>query len=259
MKQLIYTEWLKVKNYRTFWIMLLLAVGVIAAGNYVVVNVVIGQLGKASQMVGQGPVSFPYVWQTVANVSSYISSLFGLLLVILVTNEYTFRTHRQNIIDGWERKQFVYAKLFWVVALSVLALVVVTIIAAIVGLMYGNSSFTTDGFVYLFYYFLQVLLTLCLALLLSVLVKRAGFAIVLFLGYTMMLEQTMVFILKKNWGRIGGLMPLQTGDELLPFPVIGNLISMGDRYDDNVYLMMLLVYIVLVVFFVFRRVLRSDL
>ncbi|CAL1516514.1 ABC transporter permease [Chitinophaga sp. MM2321] len=259
MKQLIYTEWLKVKNYRTFWVMLIVAVAVIPAGNYVPAEVFTRQLGDATKMLGSSPFNYPTVWQTVANVSSYISSLFGLLLMILVTNEYTYRTNRQNIIDGWERKQFVYAKLFWVLLLSVLAFVVATLTAAVFGAAYGTSGFSTEGFVYMFYYFFQVLLTLCFALLLSVLVKRAGFAIVIFLGYTMMLEQTFVFILKKNVGPIGGLLPLQTGDELLPFPLVGNMMKTVDRYEDSTYLVCLFVYIAIAIYLVFRKVLKSDL
>lgn len=260
MKLLLYTEWLKVKNYRTFWVMLAVAAIVIPAGNYVPAEVFTRQLGNASKMLGQSPFNYPVIWQTTANISSYITSLFGLLLVILVTNEYTFRTNRQNIIDGWERKQFVYAKLLWVLLLSTIAFVIACLTALVSGAVYSTTSFSTEGFVYLFYYFLQVLLTLSFALLLSVWVKRAGFAIVIFLGYTMMLEQTLVFLLKKYAGKVGGLLPLQTGDELLPFPLVGKMINnTSPRYEDSTYLLCLVLYIALAIYLVFRKVLKSDL
>ncbi|NSL88598.1 ABC transporter permease subunit [Chitinophaga sp. Mgbs1] len=259
MKRIIYTEWLKVKNYRVFWVILVIAAIMIPAGSYVPAEIYTRQLKDAAKMLGQAPFSFPVVWQTVANISSYVTTLFGLLMVILVTNEYTFRTNRQNIIDGWDRKEFVYAKLFWVVALSLMAFLLSVLTACTYGFVYGDKPFSTENFIYLIYYWLQVVLTLCIALLLSVWVKRAGFAIVLFLGYTMMLEQTLVFMLKRSVGRIGGLLPLQTADELLPFPVVGKMISSADRYDDSIYLFGLLLYIAVVIYLVFRKILRSDL
>lgn len=259
MKLLLYTEWLKVKNYRTFWIMLLVAAIMIPAGNYVPAEVMTREMGQATKMLGQSPFSFPTVWQMVANLSSYVSALFGLMLIILVTNEYTFRTSRQNIIDGWERRQFVYAKLIWVLLLSVMALLVAVLTAVVLGLVYGTAGFSLEGFVYMWYYFLQVVLLLSLALLLSVLVKRAGFAMAIFLGYTMMLEQTVVLLLKRYVGQIGSLMPLQTGDELLPFPLVGKMMPNTGGYSDSIYLLCLLGYITLAIYLVFRKVLKSDL
>ncbi|SKA02582.1 ABC-2 family transporter protein [Chitinophaga eiseniae] len=261
MKQLLYTEWLKVKNYRTFWIMLLVAVVMIPAGNYVPAQVMASRdLEQAAKMLGQSPFGFPVVWQTVANISSYMTALLGLMLIILVTNEYTFRTNRQNIIDGWERRQFVYAKLIWVVLLSLAALLTAVLTAFVCGLVYGSNSFSLEGFSYMWYYWLQVVLELCLALLVAVLVKRAGFAMAIFLGYIMMLEQTLVLLLKRYAGPVGGLLPLQTGDELLPFPLVGKMVAnLSERYDDSVYLLFLLGYIVLIIYLVFRKVLKSDL
>ncbi|NLR64134.1 ABC transporter permease subunit [Chitinophaga varians] len=261
MKQLLYTEWLKVKNYRTFWIMLLVAVIMIPAGNYVPADIMSSrELNQATKMLGQTPFGFPTVWQTVANISSYMTALFGLMLIILVTNEYTFRTSRQNIIDGWERRQFVYAKLIWVLLLSVLALVVAILTAVVLGFAYGSNAISLEGFSYLWYYWLQLVLALSLALLLAVLVKRAGFAMAIFLGYTMMLEQTLVLLLKRYVGPVGGLLPLQTGDELLPFPLVGKMVAASsDRYDDSIYLLFLVGYIALVIYLVFRKVLKSDL
>jgi ABC-2 type transport system permease protein len=242
MKQIIYTEWLKVKYYRTFWVMSLLALIIIPVGNLMVAAQFSANLQKVSTILGN-PFSFPDVWLTMASLNSYISVLFGLLLIILVTNEYTYRTNRQNVIDGWERKQFVYAKLFWLVALSLTALVVATVCAAMIGGSYGNKPFSLDGYRYMLYYFLQLNVMLVIALVISVFVKRAGLGIVLFLAYNMMLDQLLSFILKRYAGNIGGLLPLQSGDELLPFPLIGKMLSSESQYDTYVYVVAMFVYI----------------
>ncbi|MEC5142181.1 ABC transporter permease [Chitinophaga sp. 212800010-3] len=258
MKQIIYIEWLKVKQYRTFWVMLILALAVIPGGNFIVASKFNESPKELSKLLGN-PFSFPDVWLTTAVTSSYISIMGGLLLIILVTNEFTYRTHRQNIIDGWDRKDFVLAKLFWLVSVAVLTLVVATLSGAAIGWIYGNTSFSLEGYQYMLYYFMQVLVMLTIALLLGILLKRAGLSIVLFLAYNMMLDQVLSFLIKKSAGKIGGLLPLQSGDELLPFPLVGKMIAVDDQYDTQVYVIAMFAYIALGIWLVFRKMLKSDL
>jgi ABC-2 type transport system permease protein len=258
MLQIIKIEWLKVKNYTTFWILLGLAVVIIPASNFIVHNITSKIPKEVQSLLGTSAYDFPLVWQSVANVNSYTSAIFALLLITLITNEFTFKTHRQNVIDGWERKDFVFAKLFWVLILSLIALIVSILTALFFGFFYGKEAFSMDGFSYLWYYFLQIVLSLCLASLLGILVKRAGLAIVLYLGYVMIFEQLLVITLKHYVGNIGGLLPLQAGDELLPFPMIGKMLPGAQQYDNMVYMIALLAYIVLALWLIFRRLLKAD-
>jgi hypothetical protein len=258
MKRIIYTEWLKVRHYRIFWALVAMAFIVIPAGNFMMADRFSNGLEQVRKMLGN-PFSFPDVWLSMASLNSYISVLPGLLLIILVTNEYTYRTNRQNVIDGWERRQFVYAKLFWLCALSVSTLLIATLSAALAGMIYGTTSFSLEGYRYMLYYFLQLNVMLTIALVIGVLVKRAGLGIVLFMGYNMMLDQMLSFLLKRNVGRVGGLLPLQSGDELLPFPLLGKMVAAADQYDTSVYIIAMLAYIAAGIFLVFRKILRSDL
>ena len=258
MLHIIKIEWLKVKNYRTFWILLILAIVIIPASNMIVADVVSRIPKQASAILGKSFYDFPVVWQTVANVDSFTSVIFGLLLLTLVTNEFTYKTHRQNVIDGWERLDFVLSKVFWVVAFSLVAFVVSAITALIFGLSYSKYSFDTEGFSYLFYYFLQVLVSLSLAMLLGMLIKRSGLATVIYLGYTMVFEQLLAVGLKHAFGNIGGLLPLQSGDELLPFPVVDKMLPGATGYDSGVYLLTIFVYIVLFIILACNRMLKTD-
>jgi len=258
MLQIIRIEWLKVKSYRTFWILLLLAVAIIPAANYIGAEINSQIRDKAQELLPLSTYDFPLIWQTMASVNSYMTALFGFPLLILVTNEFTYKTHRQNIIDGWERREFVLSKLFWWLALGVLALFISMLFAVILGLAYGTHAFSLEDSRYMLYYFLQVEVSLAIALLIAMLVRRAGLAIVLYLAYTMMIEQVLVVTIKRYVGEVGGLLPLQAGDELLPFPIVGKLINSADRFDDSVYLFMLFVYIALMIFLVFRRMLKTD-
>lgn len=100
---------------------------------------------------------------------------------------------------------------------------------------------------------------LIIALLISVLVKRAGLAIVLFIAYNMMLDQLLSFLVKRYIGPVGGLLPLQSGDELLPFPLVGKMVSASDQYETSVYITAMIAYIALGIYLVFRKILKSDL
>lgn len=260
MLQIIKIEWLKVKNYRTFWVFIALGLLSILAPNFVIYDVFIKNVPpEAKKLLGESIYDFPLVWQTVASVSSYTSGIFSLLLITLVTNEFTYRTHRQNIIDGWERSDFVLSKVFWIVSLALLAFLASLIAVFIFGGIYGKTAFSLENSRYLLFYLLQITVSLSLALLLAMLVKRTGLAIIMFLGYVMFLEQLLVSIVKHYFGNIGGLFPLQAGDELLPFPIVEKLVKISGPYDSGVYLAVLVAYIALIMWLVFRKMLRTDL
>jgi len=260
MQHIIKIEWLKVKNYRTFWVFIGLGLLAIFAPNYIIHDIFDRNMpAEAQKLLGQSLYDFPVAWQTVASVNSYTSGIFSLLLITLVTNEFSYKTHRQNVIDGWERSDFVLSKLFWVISLSVLTFVASLITVLFFGVVYGKTAFSFEGCRYLGYYFLQVVVSLNLALLVAMLVKRTGLAIILFLGYIMFIEQILVSIIKRFLGNVGGLLPLQAADELLPFPIVEKMVKFSGPYDSSVYLTALVAYIVLIVWLVFRRMLRTDL
>ncbi|MBW8685553.1 ABC transporter permease [Chitinophaga rhizophila] len=260
MLQIIKIEWLKVKNYRTFWVFIALGLLAMLAPNFIIHDIFVKNIPQEAQkLLGQSMYDYPLVWQTVASVNSYTSGIFSLLLITLVSNEFNYRTHRQNIIDGWDRKDFVLSKLFWVVSLALLALITSLVAVIIFGSIYGKSPFSMENSRFLCYYFLQVLVSLCLALLVSMLIKRTGLAIILFLGYIMFIEQILVSVVKRFFGDVGGLLPLQAGDELLPFPMVEKLVKFSGPYDTTVYLAALAAYVILFVWLVFRRMLRTDL
>lgn len=136
MCQLLKTEWLKVKNYRTFWILSALYLLSIWGINYIVYVIqhevyTNKDAGNAANMLlGTPPYDFPLVWQTATNVSSYLLFIAGLIMIISLTNEFSFKTHRQNIIDGATRTEFIITKLICglIVALASTLFVFLTVI-----------------------------------------------------------------------------------------------------------------------------------
>src|SRR3954447_19389424 len=113
MFQLLKVEWMKVKNYRTFWVLSVLYLVSVFGVNYISYQVWDARPKSNSMptaVIGT-PFDFPDVWHVVSFTASFLMFMLGLLVIISFTNEYSYKTHRQNIIDGWSRKEFILVKI----------------------------------------------------------------------------------------------------------------------------------------------------
>lgn len=239
-------EWLKLKSYRTFWWLMGLFILCLIGSNYITYQL---KIATSSQSHGTldilmgSPFEFPDVWQTVSYVSSYVLFLPGFLMVILITNEYNFRTHRQNIIDGMRRSEFALTKILLAVLFSVFASVLVFIITVVTGLIAG-SSFSLTGSVYLLYFLLQALTYTLGGLLLGTLLKRSGLSIALYLIYIGFIKNLLALLLDKYAGGIGSYIPVKSSDELIPLPFFKAVAKSLITPPDTVWLLALtIIYI----------------
>jgi hypothetical protein len=267
MGQLLAIEWMKLKNYRAFWILLSLYIATIFGANYIIYRIQLviyaerQAKGFATLVLGNPPYSFPTVWQAVAHVSSWLLFIPGLIMILAVTNEYSFKTHRQNIIDGWTRQQFITGKILLVTAFSALSTIVVALTAVIFGLMDPDSSFSFEGFSYIGYFFLQAMSYTMVALLMATLFKRGGLAIGVFFAYTMVLEQILVLLLNKYANYAGRYLPLETTDMQVSFPYIQRISNKITASPPNYTLIFIisLVYLATYLFVVVRKFQTDDL
>ena len=227
MLHLLHIEWLKVKNYRTFWILLLLIVVSIPAVNYMVFDLTDNAFPKSAKqmqtiLLGR-PFSFPLVWQTTGWLSSLMLFIPALLIITLTTNEFTYKTHRQNIIDGLSRVQFVSVKIFEVFLLALLSTLLVFLSALWIGHIAtepGNPGKQFENMHQLGYFFVEAISYIMLSFLLSILIKRAALVIGLFFLYSVILEQIIVQLLKRFANIAGDYLPLETCDRLIPNPFL---------------------------------------
>ena len=231
MLSLIKIEWLKIKKYPAFWWML----GIVAL-TYPSINLMFLKVyeditkgkdtGAIAKMLLGNPYAFPETWHTVAFFSSFFIILPAILVIMLVTNEYNYRTHRQNIIDGWSRKDFITSKLCDVLIVTS----IITLSYAIVAIGYGSYTDSknfyrwSEQLQYIPLFFLQTFAQLSIAFLLGYLIKKAFIALGVFLFYYLILENIAVSWFKyqvKN--DIGKFFPIEASDRLIPVPAfIGN-------------------------------------
>ncbi|PKP27579.1 MAG: hypothetical protein CVU06_01635, partial [Bacteroidetes bacterium HGW-Bacteroidetes-22] len=113
-KKLLTIEMLKIGSYRLFWVLIFILAAGLAASFWGVESILQEATDDARH---NSPIpipdislySFPGVWHNLTFMAG--TRMFLLLpafvIILLVTNEYTFRTVRQNVIDGLSRDQIV--------------------------------------------------------------------------------------------------------------------------------------------------------
>jgi ABC-2 type transport system permease protein len=267
MLQLLKIEWLKVKNYKAFIIITAcFALGVIAA-NYIVFatyNTFTTNVEAASLLTGSyQPYGFENTWQTTSYVTGWILMLPALLVIMLTTNEFTYRTHRQNIIDGWSRQQFTNVKLMVAVLMALGSTILVFLTALLFGAISG-TAFSFQGISHVGFFFLKALSYNMIAVLMSVLLRRTGFAIGLFFIY-LGVENILSNILDqwgmrikmesgKDLGSMGDYLPMNASDGLLTFPdIAAKSMTKGMMPTSYIWLTAAIAACYLVLFFLWSR------
>ena len=266
MRHLLKIEWLKIKNYRTFWILSGLFLLSIFGINYIAFeiqeNIYQSQQGKgiANMVLGNPPYSFPSVWQAAAYISSFLLFIPGLMMIISITNEYSYKTHRQNIIDGLSRKQFIEVKLFLTVIIAFFSTLMVFLTALVFGWMDGSQSLSFENFQYIGYFFIQALSYSCMALLIGVLFKRSGISIGVYFLYAVVLENLAAALMNHYLNYSGRFLPLETTDNLIPNPLLRKAPAQFTP-QANIYVLLAVaaVYLLLYFFGIKRKFETDDL
>jgi ABC-2 type transport system permease protein len=224
MKELLFIEWLKVKRYRTFWVLIILFILLLPLWNAEIANglIKLGGGGKNGMNFLDTAYSFPQVWANLGFWGSIFILFIAILVIIITTNEYGFRTNRQNVIDGWSKVQYFHAKVGMVIALSCFSTAYLLVLGIIFGGIYsGSFGNLFSEFQQVAWFFLLSLDYLGFALLIALWIKRSGLAIGLFLLYSMIIENILKGIINHfSDTPYGDLLPLQASDELLPFPMM---------------------------------------
>ncbi|MCX2739924.1 ABC transporter permease [Pontibacter anaerobius] len=210
---LIRVELHKMLPYRTVWailaIFVVLMLLILYAGSEITIN---------GQELGEQMYDLPKFWQILAYIASFFNMLFGVLLIVLVTDEYTFRTLRQQVIDGMSRAELVLAKFYVVLGLGAFATVFLLVLGLYFGLLHGQNHSANAVFGqidHLSYYYVQTVGYMTLAMLFGFLIRKSGLAIVAFIAYTIVVEPIIHFRLPDS---VDKFMPVKALKSLTPMP-----------------------------------------
>lgn len=197
-------EWWKLRHYRPFTVLLVM---------YLFVLVLItcgGQLflhflkKQGADFNGIDPTiiplfDFPDLWQNMTYLGSFCKVILGFIVVISVSNEDSYRTLRQNIIDGLSKKEFWISKLLLIVVLSLGATLLLFLLGIIMGMINANPEgirhiFESMDFIWA--YFLVMLTYLTFTFWITLLLPRSGLVIVGLFLYTMIFEPFLAVFLE---------------------------------------------------------------
>ena len=134
---LLRIEYIKTVRRRAFWV---------AISFFVLICVMVVVSGfRAGQRGMSAPFVPPFSWAMTAAQVSLIPTVFlALTIVMLVTSEYSWRTARQNVIDGLSKEQFFAAK--WLMAMMVtIAFTLLPFAAATGTVIYGRIMGATPA------------------------------------------------------------------------------------------------------------------
>ncbi|MBS1946126.1 MAG: ABC transporter permease [Bacteroidetes bacterium] len=238
MLHILKTEWLKIKGYPAFWWVMGITALTYPGINYLFHGVYENitqkdtQRGKILKMLIGNPFSFPEAWHTVAYFSSIFVFIPAIVVIMLITNEYTYKTNRQNIIDGWSRREFMIAKITDVIILTLLVAVLSAGVALVIGI--ANTEGAKSNHWQMSYYAglfaLQTFSQLSIAFTIGLLLRKSFIALAVFSFYGIIVEPIAVNVLKYKFdNNIGEYFPLEISQRLLPKPAfIG-------RIDEKAY------------------------
>ena len=128
----------------------------------------------------QGIFNFPYIWHFNTYIAAILKFFLAIVIVSMMSNEYSYGTLKQNLIDGMSKQEFVLSKFLTVVVFAFASTIFVFIMSLILG--YSFSSYTEFSIVfsdleYLLAYFIKLVGFFSLCLFLGILVKKSAFAI----------------------------------------------------------------------------------
>ncbi|MDA0277312.1 MAG: ABC transporter permease [Bacteroidetes bacterium] len=179
MKRLLQIELIKLWNNRASktliygYFILLTGIALIAAIKF--------DIGPIKfHLAEQGIFNFPYIWHFNTFVAALLKIFLAIIIVSMMSNEYTYKTIKQNLIDGLSKKEFIASKFLTVVLFSIVSTVFVAVISLILGSIY--SDYTEWGIVFtdlrfVLAYFIKLVGFFSFCLFIGILVKRSAFAL----------------------------------------------------------------------------------
>ncbi len=176
---------------------------------------------------------FPYVWDFFPWIASWFNIFLGIVMILLVGNEFSYRTYRQNYMNGLSRRELVNGKLLLILVVAVYTLLLVTISGLIAGLI--NTGEDVSGKLLqnmdiLGVYFVQALAYLSLGMLFAVIFRNNALSIILFILYFFPIEP----ILRAFFPvQVRAFFPIKIISNLTPTPEFLTLTSESTYMNAN--------------------------
>jgi ABC-type transport system involved in multi-copper enzyme maturation permease subunit len=220
-------EYYKFRKYKPFWIIIgLFVVCYFALGlsiksfiDYMIAN----REGPFEMVFETGLPLFDFVdvWQNMAYITFLFKYILAFVVIISICQEYSFRTIRQNMIDGLSRREYLLSKVGLVAILSILSGVLLLILGLVLGMLYSpvkSPEFMMQSIGFVPAYAFETFCFLAFAMFLGTLIRRSGFTIVLFVLYSLVMEPIATAIMKHEYELATWYFPIRSVNNLIHVP-----------------------------------------
>lgn len=235
--------------------------------------------GVPFRIAEQGIFNFPFIWHFNTYIAGILKIFLAVVIVSMMSNEYSYGTLKQNLIDGLSKKEFIQSKFLVVILFALGSTFFIFLLSIILG--YSFSSYTELSIVltdidYLLAYFVKLLGFFSFCLFLGILIKRSAFA----LGFLILwniVEWILYGVMK--WGlfrntdiaeNISRFFPLESMSLLIFNParrlsIIRNAEQQAGIINENIYdvnyfqILIVLVWTTVFVYLSYRLLKKRDL
>lgn len=166
----------------------------------------------------KGLYQFPNIWKFFPWVASWFNLFLAIVVIVLVGNEFSFRTFRQNVIDGLSRNDLIKGKLILIVTIAIYTFLMVLLAILIFGIINTKEfSFNIifENSYLLLVYFIQAIGYMTLGLLISVIFRNNALSIIMFILYYFPIEPIIRVMFKTEARRF---FPVKIISNLTPTP-----------------------------------------
>lgn len=278
MLRLLKIEWSKIYYYRTARIFTILYFAILVAIGLILAFIKPEVGGMKLDIAKLGMFNFPEVWQNITYLVAIAKIFIAVIIITNVTNEYSNRTLKQNLIDGMTKKEFLGSKFLTNVFFAFLSTLFVFGITLILGLVFSdNKENIFEGVEFVGAYFLKLNLFFSICLFLAILLRKSAFA---FLGLIVLwiaegaistiemlikIKTSGVENLNQDANLISSYLPLNTSSNLIRLPNFNpNGLQLGGSVFeinpiDPSFVYMAILYIVIFTFLSYRLLKKRDL
>src|SRR6056297_2102376 len=162
----------------------------------------------------KGLYQFPNIWEFFPWVASWFNQFLAIVVILLVGNEFSFRTFRQNVINGLSRSDLITGKLIMIVTIAIYTFLMVLLAILIFGIIFSNGitmDIIFEKSYLILIYFIQAIGYMTIGLLIALIFRNNALSIIMFLLYFAIVEP------------VGRLMFKAEARRFFPAKIISNL------------------------------------
>ncbi|MFO8235717.1 MAG: hypothetical protein R6U04_09975 [Bacteroidales bacterium] len=169
---------------------------------------------------------FPNVWGFFSWIASWFNILLSVLIIVIVSNEFRYKTFRQHFINGLTIGELLTGKIITLFYIAFYALLLVIVSSLVSGFISTPEPSLKDilassGIV--FVYFIQAVSYMSFGLLIAVIFRSNALSIIVFFLYLFPGE-----VILRKW-----LFP--SLENFFPVKIISNLTPLPDLIGDRVH------------------------